>query len=141
MSRAKFGPAAGTPQGPEPLPATFFPPQFARLNDEELRTLLHAERDSNLLHVYLLLRTGCDFTSGHMLTTYARLIELMTPPQPERGRRREGPTYKQLRTALDTLEAHDMIRRDLGSNAAQGQLRLYVTVFLKRATQEQKRRA
>lgn len=104
-----------------------------RLEGAELVTLLHALRDPIAVHLYLLLLVQMQYTDGHFLGTYARLMDLMTPPEPERGRRRAGPTYKQLRTALDALESVKLVRRD-GANEAQGQLRLWLASRKKKTT-------
>lgn len=93
--------------------------------------MLHVLRDSRAVHLFLLLLTQMRFTEGHFLSTYARLMELMTPPQPERGRRRSGPTYKQLRNALDVLVSVDLVRRGR-DNEAQGQLRLWLAPRVKK---------
>lgn len=94
-----------------------------RLEGTELVTLLQVLRDPLAVHLYLLLLVQMKFTEGHFLSTYARLMELMTPPTPERGRRRCGPSYKQVRLALDALVSVDLVRRG-SDNESQGQLRL-----------------
>ena len=116
-------PAAGASNGRDPYPATIHVPEFMRLEGAELATLLQVLRDPLAVHLYLLLLVQMRYTSGDFLSSYARLIELMTPPQPERGRRRSGPTYKQCRTALDGLVSVGLVRRGK-DNQAQGQLRL-----------------
>lgn len=98
-------------------------PGFMRLEGTELVTLLHVLRDPLAVHLYLLLLVQMQYTSGDFLSSYARLMELMTPPTPERGRRRAGPSYKQVRTALDALISVDLVSRG-SDNEAQGQLRL-----------------
>lgn len=120
---ARNPPAAGASGGRAPYPAAIHTPDFMRLEAGELVTLLQVLRDSRAAHLYLLLLTQMQYTSGEFLSSYARLIELMTPPSPERGRRRPGPTMKQVRTALDTLISVDLVRRGR-DNEAQGQLRL-----------------
>lgn len=116
-------PAAGSSGGAQPYKAGIHIPRLVALEGPEMEALLHLLRDSHAVHAYLLLRTQADFVSGHILTTYARLMELMTPPAPERGRRRDGPTYKQLRRVLDDLEGVGLLSRDAERNALQGQLR------------------
>jgi hypothetical protein len=111
------------------------------MDTAEMEALLHLLRDSHAVHAYMLLRTQADFLSGHILTTYARLIELMTPPAPEKGRRREGPTYKQLRRVLDDLEAVGLLSRDAERNAAQGQLRAILPHVQAKASEWAKRHA
>lgn len=122
----KFLPAAGTRQGPAPLPAAIHLPNRVSLGFDELHALMHMLREPLAAHTYMLLRVQADFASGHVLTTYARLMELMTPPQPERGARRPSPTYEQLRRVLRDLEALGMLRRDASQNAAHGQLRVWL---------------
>lgn len=96
-----------------------------RLEGLELVTLLHVLRNPLSVHLYLLLLVQMSYTEGHFLASYARLMDLMTPPSPERGRRRAGPTMKQIRNALDALIAVDLVRRGR-DNEAQGQLRLWL---------------
>ena len=96
-----------------------------RLEGAELVALLHVLRDPLAVHLYLLLLVQMQYTEGHFLGTYARLMDLMTPPAGERGRRRAVPTYKQLRVALDELVSVDLVRRD-AANQQQGQLRLWL---------------
>ena len=109
------------------LPATLFVPEFLRLEKYELQSLLHVLRDPLATHVFLLLQAHSDFKSGEFLGGYHRLMELCTPPQPERGRRRPGPSYQQLRRVIDDLIALALAKRDASANALQGQLRLQLT--------------
>lgn len=140
--RSQFGPAAGTRQGAAPLPAMLHVPDLIALDRHELDPLLRVIRSPVALHAYLVMRTQADFSSGHcLLDDYARLMELLTEPQPERGRRVPGPTYEQLRRALRLLESYGLIRRDAGSNAAQGQLRVYLPHVERRATEFKQRHA
>lgn len=125
-STTKILPAAGTRQGPAPLPAAIHLPSRISLSFEELHTLMHLLRDPLAAHTYVLLRAQADFSNGHILTTYARLMELMTPPRPERGKRRPAPTYEQLRRVLRDLEGFGLLRREAAQNAAQGQLRAWL---------------
>lgn len=125
-STSKVIPAAGTRQGPAPLPAAIHLPERIALTYDELHVLLHLLREPLAAHTYVLLRAQADFTSGHVLLTYARLMELMTPPQPERGKRRPAPTYEQIRRVLRDLEAYGLLRRHAANNAAQGQLRAWL---------------
>lgn len=109
-----------------PLPATIFTPDFVSLDGVELRPLLNQLRDPLCIHLFFLLVTQADFKTGQLLTNYARLIELCTPPQPERGRRMAGPTLKEVRRALDWLEGCNLVKRDKAENAAQGLLKLTI---------------
>lgn len=131
MTRAfmsKNPPAAGASGGARPLPATFFVPEFLRFDEDELNILMHVLRDSLCTQLYMLIKGHCVFTTGEYLGTYARLMELCTPPAPERGRRRYQPSYETVRRALRDLEAHQLIERS-DANAPQGQLRLWVRKF------------
>lgn len=122
-----YAPAVGTKGARKPLPATLHPPEFLRLDRAELQYLLNRERDPLTIHLYLLIVSQADFTSGELLTNYPRLIELCTPPAGERGGRMvAAPTLKQVRTRLDRLESIRMIQRNLASNEAQGMLRIFV---------------
>lgn len=122
---ARAAPAAGTKSGPAPLPATLHAPDFLRLDRVELAALLNKLRDPLAVHTYLLLLTQMSYTQGEFLGGYARLMELMTPPKPERGLSKAGPTYKQVRTAVDDLITVGLVTRG-DQNAEQGQLRLYM---------------
>lgn len=124
-ARSQYGPAAGAPGGAAPRLAKLHTPQFLRLDQGELQTLLDVLRDPLVTQVFLLMQAFSDFRTGEFLGTYARLMDLCTPPAPERGRRRSGPTYKQLRRAVDDLVAIGLARRG-ESNESQGQLRVYL---------------
>lgn len=117
--------AAGEHGGRAPLPAALHTPDFLRLEGWELWELLNRLRDPIATSLYLLLLVQMRYTDGHFLGTYARLMDLMTPPIPERGRRRPGPTYKQLRNAVDDLIRAGLVKRG-PKNAEQGELRLYL---------------
>lgn len=119
-------PAAGASGGPAPLPASFFPARFMNLDGEVLRLLFNVLRDPTATHIYMLVRGHSVFTSGEFLGSYARLIELCTPPQPERGKRRAGPSMWTVRRCVDDLIRLGLIERGTG-NEEQGQLRLWVT--------------
>lgn len=108
------------------LPATLLVPEFIRLEQGELYKLLHVLRDPLATQIYLLLLVHADFTTGEFLGGYHRLMELCTPPVPEQGRRRPGPSYWQVRRVTDDLIKQVMVWRDAARNEAQGQLRLKV---------------
>jgi hypothetical protein len=130
-SPSKNKKAAGESGGRAPYAATLANvPDFMRLEANELLVLLNVLRDPLAVHLYLLLLTQMDYTGGEFMSSYARLMELMTPPAPERGRRRPGPSYKQVRTALDSLIACGLVNRGL-KNAEQGQLRLHLASRIK----------
>lgn len=107
-----------------PRLATLWVPDFLRFDDWELNQLLHCLHDPLATHVYFLIRVHADFKSGHYLGGYARLIELCTPPQPERGQRRPGPSMRQVRRVIDDLIAVKLLERG-DQNQSQGQLRLW----------------
>lgn len=109
-----------------PFPATIFAPEFLRLEHGEIKRLLNVLRSPLATQVFLILLSQADFKTGVALLSYARLIELCTPPPPERGRRPAGPTLKQVRNAVDALIATKLIGRNAERNAHQGLLHLYV---------------
>lgn len=116
-----------------PLPTTLFCPDFLRFEHHELQALLNAQRDPLVVHLYFLIVSQADFETGELLTNYPRLIDLCTPPKPERGRRLQGPSLEQVRRALRWLEQANLLRRPAASNEAQGQLRLHVRSRIKKA--------
>jgi hypothetical protein len=109
-----------------PLPVTLFAPEFLRLEHIELQSLLNKCREPLCVHLFLLIVSQCDFKTGQLITNYPRLIELCTPPTPERGRRMAAPTLKQVRRAMDWLEQCRLIKRNATANEAQGTLRINV---------------
>lgn len=109
-----------------PLPATIFTPDFLRFEGRELSALLNCLRYPLAVHLFFLLVSQADFKTGELITNYPRLIELCTPPAPERGRRMPAPSLKQVRNTLDALESQNLIKRNRGANEAQGMLRIYV---------------
>ncbi|MBB1073632.1 hypothetical protein HUU62_04315 [Rhodoferax sp. 4810] len=119
-------PAAGASGGRAPLPATYFPARFLNIEQAELAALLNQLRDPLCTHVYMLIHGHSVFETGEFLGSYAGLMELCTPPQPERGRRRAGPTLEVLRRAINDLVNVGMLTRG-ETNREQGQLRLFVT--------------
>jgi hypothetical protein len=129
-------PAAGASGGSRPLLAALHTPEFMRLEGLELVTLLSVLRDPLAVHMYLLLLVQMNYTEGHFMATYARLMDLMTPPVPERGRRRKGPSLKQVRNALDSLISVDLVRRGR-DNESQGQLRLWLAPRIKKTKKQQ----
>lgn len=122
---SRNAPAAGASGGAAVRKAALHTPDFMRLEGHELVALLTVERDSLVLHTYLLMLTQMHYTSGEFLGGYARLMELMTPPAPERGKRRPGPSYWMVRNAIDRLEELGLVKRSL-TNEAQGQLRIHL---------------
>lgn len=125
MARYGYGPAAGAPGGAAPRLTRLHVPDFLRFATGELETLVNVLRDPLCTQVYILLCLGSVFQTGEFLGSYARLIDLCTPPAPERGKRRAGPTYRQLRRAVDDLVGVGLVVR-ADTNEAQGQLRLWV---------------
>lgn len=109
-----------------PLPATHHAPEFLRLEHVELRVLMNVLRCPLATQIFMLVLAESDFKTGELVTNYARLIELCTPPAPERGRRVPGPTLKQVRNAVADLIAYNLVKRNAAKNEAQQMLRLYV---------------
>jgi hypothetical protein len=109
-----------------PLPATLFAPEFIRFDQVELNKLLNTLRDPITVHLYFLICTQCSFKTRELITNYPRLIELCTPPAPERGRRLSGPSLQQVRRAINWLVDARLVVRNAIANEAQGTLRLRV---------------
>lgn len=108
-----------------PLPATVTVPDFLLCHGRELKTTLNDLCDSTCTHLLMLIICHSDFKTGWFLGSYARLQALSTPPKPEQGRRRDGPTLKEIRSALERLIAAGVVWRD-ASNLHNKQLRLRV---------------
>jgi hypothetical protein len=132
VSRSKFGPAAGASGGAAPLPAKrLHVPEFLRYTRAEMHAVVNLAGHELAGSLYLLLCIGSVFkgpTAGEVLTTYAHLQAALRPPQPERGKWAPAPTLKRVRTALAALETVGLMHRDTERNAAQGQLRLYLSM-------------
>lgn len=122
----KNTPAAGAKGGPAPLVATIRAPEFLVLKQSELTKLLNVLHDALTTRLYLLLLAESDFSTGEVLTSYAHLMEMCAPPRPEKGGRGKGPTYKQVRVAIEQLITYELVKRNAEKNVAQGMLRLYV---------------
>ena len=110
-----------------PLLAALNVPKFLRSEEHELHVLYTVLRDHTATHVFGLILIHADFDTGEFLGGYHRLIDLCTPPQPERGKRRPGPSMWTIRRVVEDLIKHGIVWRDAPKNAAQGQLRLWVT--------------
>lgn len=67
-----------------------------------------------------------DFRTGLVSTSYAQLIALLDCDQPPSGPRYASPTLKQVRTALDWLNAMGLAWRDVDQNEAKGELKIFV---------------
>lgn len=109
-----------------PLPATVTTPQFIILQRLEMKVLFNDLRNALYTQIYMLLVVHSDFTTGEILTNYARLEELCTPPVREKGGRGKGPTERQIRYAIEQLITYGLVKRNSQKNEAQGMLRLYV---------------
>lgn len=109
-----------------PLPATLFTPEFVTLQRVELKVLFNDLRSALYAQVYMLLVLHSNFKTGEVLTNYARLVELCSPPSREKGGRGKGPTERQIRYAIEQLILYGLVKRNAGANEAQGTLRLYV---------------
>lgn len=102
-------------------------PDFALLNKRELKVLFNDLRWHLAIQVFMLLVLHSDFNTGAIpVTSYARLIDLCTPPTREKGGRAKGPTYDQMRYVIEQLIVCGLVKRNAPKNAAQGELRLYV---------------
>ncbi|CAN0455537.1 unnamed protein product, partial [Phaeothamnion confervicola] len=88
--------------------------------------LLNVLRSPLATQIYLILVSQADFKTGWALVSYARLIELCTAPQPERGRRPAGPSLIQARRAVDALIGAGIVKRNAEKNAHQGMLHLQI---------------
>lgn len=70
--------------------------------------------------------TGRIFKGDDPRVSYAMLAALLTPDQPAHGRGLPGPTLKQLRSAIDELEAAGLVARETRANKAHRALFLEV---------------
>lgn len=109
-----------------PKPSGVRAPRFITLNQRELVTLLNVERSAAAIQVYLLLLCHSDFKTGQIITSYAYLEDLCTPPSREKGGRRGGLSCDQLQRIVRRLIEVGLVKRNAQSNEAQGTLRLYV---------------
>lgn len=136
VTREKFGPAAGAAGGRNPFPVPRqFAPEFLTLSHVELEAMWNKCGNAVAERMYPRLAGRAVFKgprkgfvegpTGHPLT-YAWLQEVLRPPKPEKGQWPAGPTLKQIRTALDALQAAGLIARDRSANQAQGQLHLFL---------------
>ncbi|MDZ7939277.1 MAG: hypothetical protein U5M53_13785 [Rhodoferax sp.] len=96
------------------------------LHDLELNVLFHKLRNGLYTQVFCLLVIHSDFKTGEVLTNYARLADLCSPPAREKGGRGKGPTERQIRYAVEQLIEQKIVKRNAQKNEAQGMLRLYV---------------
>lgn len=119
-------PAAGEKGGAKPRLSTIRCPEFIILKQAELTKLLNVVHDGLATRLYMLFLNMSDFKTGEVITSYADLMSLCTPPKPEKGRPGKGPTYKQVRTSIEQLITVDLVKRNADKNEAQGMLRLYV---------------
>jgi len=109
------------------FPTTISVPNFAVLHKRELKVLFNDLRWDRAAQVFMLLVLHSDFNTGAIpVTSYARLIDLCTPPSREKGGRAKGPTIKQMRYVIEQLIVCGLVKRNAEKNAAQGELRLYV---------------
>lgn len=109
-----------------PKPAGLRVPKFVTLTQRELNVLLNIDRTGAVLQVYMLLLCHSEFETGHILTNYARLEELTTPPMREKGGRRGGLSSDQIQRVIRRLIEYGLVKRNPEKNEAQGMLRLYV---------------
>lgn len=109
-----------------PFDATIEAPSFIRLEHYECKQLMHVLRDALCFQVFMLICAESDFKTGEWVGSYGRLRALCTPPRPERGRSREGPTLKVMRGVIDNLESVKLVKRDVAQNVTEGVLRLRI---------------
>lgn len=119
-------PAAGASGGRAPLQAVYNAPRFLNHGQGELHILFNNLRDPLCTQIYMLVEAFSVYQTGEFLGSYALLMELCTPPQPERGRRRAGPSMQMVRRAVNDLESQGLLRRGT-KNLEHGQLRLWVS--------------
>lgn len=119
-------PAAGEKGGATPKVSTIRCPEFLVLKHDELVKLLNVVHDGLATRLYMIFLNISDFKTGEVLTSYADLMSLCKPPKPEKGRPGKGPSYKQVRTAIEQLITCSLVKRNADKNEAQGLLRLYV---------------
>jgi hypothetical protein len=136
VTRTLYGPAAGAKGGTAPLPVPRqFAPEFLTLSHVETDALWNRAGNGLAERLYPRLAGRAVFkgprkgwvegATGSPLT-YAWLQAVLRPPRPEKGQWAPGPTLKQIRTALDALEAAGLIHRDRSGNQAQGMLQLFL---------------
>lgn len=104
-------------------------PLFVALDGLELMKLRHFPGWVRWL--FLELCASCDFETGDLTTSYAKLQALMECDQPRQGGQRlPTPSVPQIRRALDDLEAAGMLGRDkawnMKANAGRGVLFLCI---------------
>lgn len=109
-----------------PKPSGVRAPRFITLNQRELVTLLQVDRSAPTVQIYLLLLCISDFKTGEILTSYDYLVEMCQPPMREKGGRRGGLSYDQIRRIVARLIEYGLVKRNAHANEAQGMLRLRV---------------
>ena len=116
-----------------PFPTTITVPDFALLRSAELKVLFNDLRWPLATQVFMLLVLHSDFKTGAVPdTSYARLIDLCSPPEREKGGRAKGPTRSQMRYVIEQLIEHRLVKRNAAHNENHGTLKLAVS---KRTTQ------
>lgn len=125
MSRAHYGKAPGEKGGATPKRRKLKTPRYLTNQQAELEVLWDLLRYPLASHVYGVICMFSDFQDGGFLGSYAGLIDYCTQPRGERGRPLAGPSYKQMRTAVDLLVRMGLVVRG-EQNKEQGQLRLWV---------------
>lgn len=137
---SQYGPAAGTRQGKTPDLSLLNPPEVLVLRRDELLQLRKLS-DYTTRGFYEALCELSDFETGEVYrdASIAALQAFGTPPRPQQGPRRAGPSYEQIRRMLRELEALGLVRRDPAFNAAQGRL-LMVLPYRAAAADEWKQR-
>lgn len=116
-----------------PFDATIEAPSFLRLEHYECKQLMQVLRDALCFQLFMLICAESDFRTGEYNGSYGRLRALCTPPRPERGRSRPGPSLKVVRGAIDNLVSVGLVKRDALQNVTEGTLRLRVKARQKSA--------
>jgi hypothetical protein len=138
--RSQYGPAAGTKGGAAIKLSLLNPPEVLVTRRDELMALRRLS-DYAVRGLYDALCELSDFETGEVFrdACYQELMAFGTPPRPERGRPRRGPTYDEMRRMLADLESVGLVKRSSAFNEAQGRL-LMVLPFRAAAAQEWKQR-
>lgn len=112
-------------------------PQFAFLTDEEIIALRLVPAWMRWLFLELVAMSN--FKTGVIYTSYARLASLLDCDQPERGKRLDVPTIKQIRSALDTFNTMGLALRDRAGNEEKRELKILVNPRVSEAAPAEKK--
>jgi hypothetical protein len=110
----------------ETRPTAIRAPNYMAWQKNEIHVIWNLLREAITIQIYGILVMESDYKTGEFSGTYNHIIELCTPPIPERGKRMPGPTMAQARRAIEQLVVNGLITRDADKNLAQGRLWLKV---------------